>query len=308
MEYVCMTEQPCRDSWAVSREEKVARIDISGIGIEYELLGKPGAPAVALTPGGRISKDAPGMHELAEKLVTGGKRVLLWDRPNCGASDMYFDGDNESALQGRVLTQLIRALDLGPTAIGGGSAGSRCTLLAAAQDPGVVSHLLQWWISGGTVSLLMLGASYCCESAVAASMGGMTAVAELATWTEQLKRNPRNRDFLLKQDPARFIATMERWASAFIPSETSPVPGMTPQDFANLKMPVLIFRSSPRDLYHPEKISQWVHKLIPHSKLVEPPWTEDAFMTRFLAAAKSGTGHFLDWPMLAPAILEFTSR
>ena len=286
----------------------MARIDISGIGIEYELLGKPGAHAVALAPGGRFSKDAPGMRELADKLVAGGKRVLLWDRPNCGASDICFDGENESLLQGRVLTQLIKALDLGPTAIGGGSAGSRTTLLAAAYDPSVVSHLLQWWISGGVISLLMLGASYCCESAVAASTGGMEAVTNLPIWSEQIKRNPRNRDYILKQDPERFIALMERWAAAFIPQESSPVPGMTREDFARLTMPVLIFRSSPRDLYHPAKISDWVHKLIPHSKLIEPPWTDDEFMTRFVAANKSGSGHFLDWHRLAPQILEFTSR
>jgi hypothetical protein len=63
----------------------VARIEISGIGIEYELLGERGSPAIAITPGGRFAKDAPGLPELAQKLVAGGKRVLLWDRPNCRA-------------------------------------------------------------------------------------------------------------------------------------------------------------------------------------------------------------------------------
>ena len=37
----------------------MARISISGVGIDYELLGEPGAPAVALTPGGRFPKDIP---------------------------------------------------------------------------------------------------------------------------------------------------------------------------------------------------------------------------------------------------------
>ena len=73
-------------------------------------------------------------------------------------------------MHGRALTGLIRALGLGPTALAGGSAGSRVSLLAAVQDPEIVSHLAQWWISGGTVSLMMLGASYDCEPAVAASV------------------------------------------------------------------------------------------------------------------------------------------
>jgi pimeloyl-ACP methyl ester carboxylesterase len=286
----------------------MSRIEISGIGIEYELLGPSSAHAIAVTPGGRFGKDSPGIRELGEALAAAGKRVLLWDRPNCGASDVCFDAENESELQARTLTQLIRALNLGPTALAGGSAGSRASLIAAARDPESVSHLLQWWISGGTISLLMLGASYACESAVAASMGGMAAVAALPTWAEQIHRNPRNREAILGQDPDRFIAMMERWASAFIPSETSPVPGMLPKDFARLTMPVLIFRGSTGDIFHPARISEWVHRLIPHSELADAPWSDGAFTQRMLAANSSGTGHFLDWPLLAPAILEFVSR
>jgi pimeloyl-ACP methyl ester carboxylesterase len=286
----------------------MSRIEVSGIGVEYELLGQPRAPAIALTPGGRFAKDSPGVRELGEALAAGGKRVLLWDRPNCGSSDISFDAKNESELQARTLIQLIRALDLGPTALAGGSAGSRASLIAAARDPEIVSHLLQWWISGGTISLMMLGASYACESAVAASMGGMAAVAALPTWAEQINRNPRNRDIILKQDPDRFIATMERWASAFVPSKTSPVPGMSSKDFARLTMPVLIFRGSTKDIFHPAQISEWAHKLIPHSELVDAPWPDEAFLKRLMAASSSGSGHFLDWPLLAPAILEFVSR
>lgn len=87
------------------------RIEISRVGIEYELLGKPGAHAVALNPGGRYSKDEPGIRELGEALVGGGKCVLLSDRPNCGASDICFGGDNESALQGRILAAYSSALE-----------------------------------------------------------------------------------------------------------------------------------------------------------------------------------------------------
>lgn len=285
----------------------MARIEIDGVGIEYELLGKEGSHAVALTPGGRFSMSSPGLRELAEALAAGGKRVLLWDRPNCGASDLCFEGQDESSLQAHVLTQLIRELKLGPTAIGGGSAGARCSMIAAARDPEVVSHLLQWWITGGTISLLMLGASYCCESAVAARAGGMEAVLKLPTWSEQIARNPKNRDLMLKQDPEKFIATMERWASVFIPSEVSPVPGMSPDDFKRLKMPVLIFRGGKTDIFHPAEISDRVHALIPHAKMVEAPWPDEAPLQRLMSAAQTGTGHFVDWPLLAPKILEFTS-
>jgi pimeloyl-ACP methyl ester carboxylesterase len=235
----------------------MAHIEISGVRIEYDLLGPEGAHCVAVTPGGRMSMEAGGVRQLGEALALLGKRVLLWDRPNCGLSDLHFEGSNESAMQGRFLTQLIRALELGPTALAGGSAGSRCSLLAAVQDPETVSHLVQWWISGGTLSLMMLGQAYDCEPAVAASMGGMAAVEKLTTFTEQLTRNSRARAQLLAQDPAKFVETMERWAEAFIPQQDSPVPGMSAADWAGLKMPVLIFRGSEQDIYHHRRITEW---------------------------------------------------
>jgi pimeloyl-ACP methyl ester carboxylesterase len=193
----------------------MARISISGVDIDYELLGDAGAAAIALTPGGRFPRDTPGLPQLAQALAAGGRRVLLWDRPNCGASDICFDARSESELHARTLIGLIRALELGPTTLAGGSAGSRVSLIAASRDPEVVSHLALWWISGGLLSLISLAYYYCVDSAIAASQGGMAAVAAAPGWAEQIKRNPRNRDILLAQDPAKFIATMESWSSFY---------------------------------------------------------------------------------------------
>lgn len=286
----------------------MAHIPVSGITIDYELLGPEWAPPVALTPGGRFAKDSPGLPELAQALVAGGRRVLLWDRPNCGASDLSFEGESESDLQARTLIGLIRALDLGPTALAAGSGGSRVSLIAASHDPGLVSHVIVWWISGGALSLISLAAYYCVNSAIAASRGGMAAVADLPGWSEQIRRNPRNREILLAQDPQRFIDTMERWALAYMPSKSSPVPGMSPQSFARLSKPVLIFRSGKSDLSHTRRTSEWVHELIPHSQMLEPPWPDDEWNKRSEYAMKHGSGHFAGWPMLAPAILTFLRR
>jgi pimeloyl-ACP methyl ester carboxylesterase len=247
--------------------------------------------------------NSPGVRELAEALAKGGRRVLIWDRPNCGASDIFFDAESESEFQGRTLTALIRALDLGPTVITGGSAGSRVSLIAASRDPEIVSHLVLWWISGGVIGLLQLAAYYCCEHATAASKGGMAAVAALPTWAEQIKRNPKNRDIILAQNPQKFIETMERWAMFYVPSKSSPVPGMAPEDFARLRMPTLIYRSGASDLSHTRRTSEWVHELIMQSKMIEPPWGDEEWNHR------SGTPTlFAGWPALAPAILDFTAR
>lgn len=282
----------------------MARITISGIEIEYELLGPEGAPAIALTPGGRFPKDFPGVPEFGQALAAGGRRVLLWDRPNCGASDIRFDGPNESEVQGRTLTRLIRALNLGPTALAGGSGGSRVSLIAASRDPDVVSHLIIWWISGGAAGLISLGNYYCANHALAASAGGMEAVAAMPDWQVQLERNPRNREILLGQDPREFIAAMDRWCSVYVPSEVSPVPGMSQEDFAQLRMPTLLYRSSASDLSHPRKTSDWVSRLIPHGEYREPPWRDDEWNYR----STTGTGLFVSWPKLAPEILDFLAR
>lgn len=282
----------------------MARIAIDGIGIEYELLGRPGDPAVALTPGGRFAKDQPGLREQGEALVAGGRRVLLWDRPNCGASDLCFEADHESALHARTLTGLIRKLELGPTALAAGSAGSRVSLIAASLEPQAISHLVLWWISGGPISLAQLAAYYCGESAMAATLGGMQAVADSPFWADQLRRNPQGRETILAQDRERFIETLQRWALAYAPSERSPVPGMTPEDFARLTMPVLILRNGRSDLSHTRRTTDWVHELIPGSRLADAPWPDDEWNRRLLAQ-KEGRGLFENWPALAPQILDF---
>ena len=56
------------------------KADVDGLSIAYEVVGE-GRPWV-LTPGGRFSKDYPGVRELAVALAEQGNRVLIWDRPN----------------------------------------------------------------------------------------------------------------------------------------------------------------------------------------------------------------------------------
>jgi pimeloyl-ACP methyl ester carboxylesterase len=286
----------------------MSRITVNGIGVEYELLGPEGAPAIALTPGGRFSKDTPGLREFGQLLADGGRRVLLWDRPNCGASDISFEATSESELHGETLIQLLRDLDLGPATLAAGSAGSRVSLIAASRHPEAVSRLALWWISGGVIGLVSLAMFYCGDTARAASQGGMEAVAKLPNWAEQISRNPGNRQRLLDQDPDAFIEKMQRWASFFLPSSASPVPGMTPADFARLTMPVLLFQNGKSDLAHTRRTSEWVHELIPHSRLIDPPWPDQEWNIRSMAALEQGRGLFENWGALAPELLVFTDQ
>lgn len=284
-----------------------ATIDIFGhaVGIEYELLGDAGAQTFALTPGGRFTMDSPGIREMARDLVAAGKQVLIYDRPNCGHSDVCLAGSSESENQAEALAGLIRDLDLGPAVIAGGSGGSRVSMLAAARHPSLCSHLAMWWISGDPIGLMQLATYYCGEAATLASQGGMEAVLKATSWAENFAKNPKAKDAILAMDPDAFIAVMQRWAAAYVPSDVSPVPGMKPVDFARLTMPTIVFRSHPSDLSHTETTSLWVHRLIPQSRLLTPPWRDDEWNYRSISVMSGQEqGLFESWPKLVPDLLE----
>jgi pimeloyl-ACP methyl ester carboxylesterase len=281
----------------------VPRIELDGIGIAYDLIGG-GARSAVITPGGRSSKDTPGVRALAQVLADGGLRVLIWDRPNCGESDVSFRGPSESVLNADALAGLLRALDLAPALVIGGSAGSRVSLLTAIRHPAVVERLFLLWISGGAVGLTALAYYYCHDSLAAAAMGGMPAVAALPAWAETLARNPGNRERFLAQDPSAFIQTMKAWAEAFLPAGDSPVPGTTAEQLRALRMPTLVLRSGTADFHHPRETSEAVQRLIPGSQISAPPWGDREWLERMQAQA-AGEGLFARWPLLAPQILAF---
>jgi pimeloyl-ACP methyl ester carboxylesterase len=277
---------------------------IEGLRIAYDVVGD-GDPWV-LTPGGRFSKDTPGLHELAGALAETGKRVLVWDRPNTGASDVCFAGSSESAMQADVLAGLLRRLDLAPAVIAGGSGGSRVSLLTAARHRDVARGLALWWISGGPYGLLSLATHYCGDSIAAAWRGGMAAVPELPEWSEVLARNPANRERFLAQDPQEFIASLEQWMLAYCPRPDQLVPGVTDDELRRLDLPALVFRSGVSDPHHTRATSERLAALLPRAELVEPPWGDAEWNDR-TAAAASGEGLFARWPLLAPQLTRWSA-
>jgi pimeloyl-ACP methyl ester carboxylesterase len=297
----------------------MAQIRVNGIAIGYDIIGHGNRTAL-ITPGGRSSKDTPGVRSLAQKLADGGLRVIVWDRPNCGESDLSFEGPSESLLNADALAGLLRALGVGPALLVGGSAGSRVSLLAAIRHPELIERLFVFWISGGAVGLAALAFYYCHESLAAAALGGMEAVAALPAWQEPLTRNPDNRGKLLRLDPADFIETMKAWAESFFPREGSPVPDILPAQLRALSLPVMILRSGRADFHHPRETTEAVHAMIPGARIAEPPWGDREWLERLQAQAAgfpgeratseggSQGGLFARWPLLAPQILEFAGR
>ncbi|MDE2302403.1 MAG: alpha/beta hydrolase [Sphingomonadales bacterium] len=285
----------------------MARIRVDGLELDYELIGDEAAPPLVLTPGGRFPRDTAGVPELGRIFADHGYRVLLWDRPGCGASDIAFTAPSESVMNAEALVGIVRELGLADVTLVGGSAGSRISLMAAARMPENVRKIAVWWLSGGAVGLAGLAWFYCGDQVAAASKGGMEAVAALPGWADQIARNPRIRDILLAQDSERFIATMQQWAAAFTWREDTPMPGMSAADWARLTMPVLVFRSGKSDMAHTRRTSEWVHELLPNAVLREPPWGDQEwnYVSTFPIDNEARRGRFERWPLIAPDVLAF---
>jgi pimeloyl-ACP methyl ester carboxylesterase len=281
--------------------------NIDGVSISYEVTGE-GRPWV-ITPGGRFSKDTGGVRELATALADGGNQVLIWDRPNCGESDVCFTGSSESAMQADVLAGLLTHLGMTPAVVIGGSGGARVSMLTVARHPDVARALAVWWISGGVIGLISLGTHYCEPSIRAAWDGGMEAVIGLEGWEEVLERNPSNRRRFLDQNPKEFIATMERWMAVYCPCGGELVPGLTEEESRKIDVPALVFRSGTSDLAHRRETSENVAALLPNSRLVEPPWGDGEWNERSAARAGGrGEGLFVGWPKLAPVLLDWAGE
>jgi pimeloyl-ACP methyl ester carboxylesterase len=284
----------------------MATARVNGLNIGYELIGDGDRPW-SLTPGGRFTKETPGLRELAEALAAENGRVLIWDRPNCGESDVCFEGETESAMQADTLAALLEHLDMTPAVVAGGSAGARISLLTASRHPDVASALALWWISGGVMGLLTLGNVYCTPSISAAWKDGMEAVANLPDWAEVIERNPANRPRILEQDRDRFIATMERWMLAYCPTPGQHVPGLPDDEARRITVPAIVFRSGASDPNHPRATTEAVAGLLPNARLVEPPWGDREWIIRQTEREQTG-GIFVGWPKLAPQLLEWAGE
>lgn len=277
---------------------QLARAKVNGLNIGFDVIGDGARPWV-LTPGGRYARDTPGLRQLAEGIAEHDARVLIWDRPNCGESDVCFEGENESTLNADTLAALLEHLDMAPAVIAGGSAGARVSVMAEQRHPGVAQALALWWVSGGATELFILGNVYCTPSMRAVVKADMAAVADLPDWAEPIARNPDNRQRILDQDRATFIETMDRWLRAFTPRDDETIPGVKDEALATIDVPTLVFQSGESDVNHPPAISTAVARIMPNSRLVDPPWGDREWNER---QAEREKGIFVRWPLLAPQL------
>ena len=288
-----------------------SEIEINGGVVVYEFIGPEDGEVVVITPGGRFSKDFGGVHELAYALADGGKRVLLWDRPNCGKSDVQFYGQSESHMRAETLRALITGLDIGPCIIAGGSGGARDSMLTTMLYPEIVTKLVVWNIVGGVYGSFALGAHYIMPTLHAARALGMEGLLRVAEWKERIAENPRNRDRILATDSDEFLKVMLRWLNAYVSKPGQTIPGVPDEMFDGITVPTLIIRGGENDWDHPKRTSLEVSCLIKGSKLIDPPWPEDAWERASEARAQGKVKRFNmfdTWVQAAPAILKFLDK
>jgi 2-hydroxy-6-oxonona-2,4-dienedioate hydrolase len=282
-------------------------IEINGGNVVYEILGASGQ-YIVLTPGGRFSKDIPGLRPLAEALVDGGYRVVLWDRPNCGKSDVQFYGQSESHMRAETLHALVTALGIGPCILAGGSGGARDSMLTIMLYPEIATKLVVWNIVGGVYGTFVLGAHYITPNIRPVMTMGMKGLLHLREWQERIAENPANEERILSQDPDEFVKLMMRWLNAFVSKPGQTIPGVDDEMFGNIEVPTLIIRGGEDDWDHPKRTSLEVSCLIKGSELIDPPWPEDAWEQAAKDNAQGKVKHFNmfdTWVQAAPAILKF---
>jgi 2-hydroxy-6-oxonona-2,4-dienedioate hydrolase len=284
-------------------------LEVGGGVVVHEFVGPESGDVVVLTPGGRFGKDYPGVRALATALADGGKRVLLWDRPNCGRSDIQLYGQSESHMRAHTLGLLLDQLGIETVHCAGGSGGARDSIVFTLMRPERVRTLAVWSIVGGPYSTMSLAGVYILNELRTVRAHGVEAVARMSgpagSWADLCAVNPRNRARLLDVGDEEFERVMSRWLDSYVPKPNETIPGVRDHEFEQIRVPTLIIRGGERDFDHPKRTSIEVHALIRGSRLIDPPWPEDAWEQRAKRARAGEVTGFGYWVAAAAPLLDF---
>lgn len=222
----------------------MAVANLRGININYEVIGDRG-PWVALSPGGRRGLD--GVRDLAERMAPAGYRTVIYDRRNCGATDVLIEGEeSEFVIWADDLYALLTELKALPAVVGGGSSGCRLSFTFALRYPEAVLGLLLWRVTGGALACEILAETYYGQFTTAAETGGMEAVCATEYFAERIAANPSNQGRLLAMSPETFIQAMNHWAGYFLADKDLPVIGATEDDLRSISVPTCVVPGNDR--------------------------------------------------------------
>lgn len=240
---------------------------IRGVNINWQAIGERG-PWLMMTTGGRRGYDE--FVPLAQKVANSGFRVMLHDRRNTGASDLWIEGDDgEEAMWLGDMYELMRSHEALPAFFSGSSAGARTSMRFYLKYPQAVRGLLLLRVTGGAFAAGRLPEQYYGQFIRAARDGGMDAVCAMEAWKERFKENPCGRDYLARLPAEKFSDVFTRWNAIFEAGANLPVMGVTEQELASIKVPTMIIPGN--DNTHSSASGVLAQTLIPGSELHRLP-------------------------------------
>jgi pimeloyl-ACP methyl ester carboxylesterase len=243
---------------------------INGVNINWQVIGERG-PWVMATTGGRRGYDE--FVPMAQKIANNGFRVMLHDRRNTGASDLFIEGDaGEEAPWLTDMYELMKSQDALPAFFCGSSAGARTSIRFYLKYPQAVRGLLLLRVTGGAFAAGRLPENYYGQFIRTAKEGGMEAVCAMDAWKERFKENPRGRNYLAKLPADKFISVFTRWKEIFEAGGKYPVMGVTEQELQSIAVPTIIIPGN--DQTHSSVSGLTAQKLIPGSELHRLPITD----------------------------------
>ena len=251
----------------------MATVAVNGITLEYEEMGS-GAPIV-FTAGGRWGRE---YHRPIAELMAPHYRAIIYDRRNCGRSDIDISGEgSEAEIWAEDLAELIRQLGIAPAYVCE-YGGCRLGPLLAIRHPEVVKALLLGWPCGGKYPAQRLSQGIYGVLADAAEQGGMAAVLEKPfIRAEGAEENPVSRERLLAMDVQEFIRVIRGWQAHLANSADLPMAGSpaTEEQVASIRVPTVIIAGD--DEIHTLTCAQMLHRLIPNSEYHDPPLSGEEF-------------------------------
>ncbi len=261
------------------------KIKINDTTIAYETWGD--GPPVVLTPHGWFMRNAL-VYVLAGRLAKQ-HRVILWDRPNSGASDISIaDVPSELDLWADVMHGFLAELDLGPAYFCGGSNGCVFSLFMAHRYPADVKGLilLDAITDDMALSRPIFDARYL-EFADIAKTKGMQAVIDHSAATgqrgmpatpqqpwdgirkwivETIGLNPANQERLLTMDAHYFGTVMQRWGEWYL-TKTLNVANLSAAELQQITMPTLVLPGV--DPLHTHHSAVQLADLLPNAELAD---------------------------------------
>ena len=292
-------------------------ICVNGVTLAYEVHGR--GPSVVWNTHGWFSRD--NLAYLVAGRLAAHYRVLIWDRRNCGASDLAMeDTPSEHDLWIEDLHGLLKALDLSPAYLAGACNGAALSLQMARRYPADVRGLLlvappfHYTEGAGDAAHIVAGQFY--RPAQVAEEKGMAAViAESAeAWVrmgsagpepgdrflrwiaETISMNPCNCDRLLAMDPKAFASIMRKWARWYAQG-AGHIHGVSYGYIRPITLPALVAHGF--DPIHPRDTAEELYRVLPNAEWVE-------YSDRYTQEEMEQANH--SWGLALPFMEEFLDR